>query len=306
MVSFNVKINEKMHEIKDVDSSLFIGEVKLMVENISGVPKDCQKWIYKGRILNDSMSLSESSIVDGNTVIVMRTAQPSPPVPTAATAATSTGNSAYPINDTNFNQVSTRLTPSIAKFDNAMFELLQNSDESVVQAAVSVLLKVISNIISQPSIEKYRKLSRTNAAFTKKVGNVGGGSQCMIALGFQLVGDDWVLVPSAEAWENITLCKAKLEKFSLKLSAQMLSSSGNIVQTVSAESTTLSSTPVSQDPQTAGSLSPQAMQQFLQSLAVMQTSIPLQSNMLQDTAAISADEQDGGENDEEEEIIPQL
>ena len=85
-----------------------------------------------------------------------------------------------------------------------------------------------------------------------------------------------------------------------------MSSSGNVAQTESAESTTLSSAPASHDTQTAASLSPQAMQQFLQSLAAMQTSIPLQSTLLQDTAVITADVQEGNENDEEEEIIPQL
>lgn len=308
MVSFNVKINEKVHEIKDVDSSLFVGEVKSMVENMSGVPKDCQKWIYKGRILSDLMSLSESTIVDGNTVIVMRTAQPSPALTT--TAAASTDPAMSPVNNMDFNTAPIRIVPSTAKFDKAMFELLQNSDEAVVQAAVSVLLKVITNIILQPSIEKYRRLSRTNAAFTKKVGNVGGGSNCMIALGFQLIGDEWVLVPCAEAWENITSCKAKLEKFSQKLSVQMATSSSIVAQAASVESTTLP--PASLVAQSTP-LSPQAVQLFLQSLAAMQASMPSQPSSSQEMAGPTSDMQEentssveGGEKDEEEEIIPQL
>jgi hypothetical protein len=65
--------------------------------------------------------------------------------------------------------------------------------------------------------EKYRRLSRTNAAFSKKVGSLKGGSNCMMALGFSLEGDEWVLTPSAQAWENLMACKGKLERFAHKL-----------------------------------------------------------------------------------------
>ena len=285
MVSFNVKINEKVHEVKDIDNNLFVGEVKSVVENISGVPKECQKWIYKGRILTDQMTLLDANIVDGNTVIVMRTAA-SRAAPSGAPAAAPAAAQNAPMNNISINNASydqpyTRPLPSTERFDTAMFELLQNSDETVVQAAVTILLKVISNIILHPLEEKYRKLNKTNAAFSKKVGSISGGSSCMIALGFQIMGDEWVLVPSADAWENITSCKTKLEKFAKRLSDQIASSSGQAILPV-APATSISSAPtepaqsVVPVPLAApgAELSTLEMQQFLVSLSTMQTSAP--------------------------------
>jgi hypothetical protein len=92
------------------------------------------------------------------------------------------------------------------------------------QAAATVLLKIISNITLHPVEEKYRRLNRTNQAFSKKVGTVAGGVDCMIALGFHLEGDEFVLIPNAEAWDNIVACKNKLEKFVKRLDSQASSS----------------------------------------------------------------------------------
>jgi PUB domain/Ubiquitin family len=304
MVSFNVKINENVHEIKDVDGNLFIGEVKSMVENVSGVPKNCQKWIYKGRILTDQMSLVESNIVEGNTVIVMRTA-PASPTPTANGSSSEGGKSVPSIgHSATINQEAVRPSQSTAHFDNAMFELLQSSDESAVLACVTTLLKVISNIVAFPLEDKYRRLNRTNAAFAKKVGSLSGGSSCMIALGFQLVGDDWILVPNATAWDNITSCKLKLEKFSQKLGDKIAREKGS--QPIAAPA------PSSQGSSTPSPLDPHAMQQFLQSLAAIQTTLPL--NLQASNSSETATNQQGTQGDvsnidgkeEDEETIPQL
>jgi hypothetical protein len=104
-----------------------------------------------------------------------------------------------------------------------MFQLLENPDENIILNAVTLLLKIISNILSNPNEEKYRKISKVNAAFSKRLGALTGGSSCMEALGFILQGDDWVLVPSGEAWENLLACKKKLEKFSEKLALSLAS-----------------------------------------------------------------------------------
>jgi ubiquilin len=201
MVSFKVKINETTHDLNDIDGTNFIIDAKSKVENITGVPKSNQKWVYKGRILPDQMTITEANIIDGNTVIVMRTAQPQPvaadtpsksPLPSP-----SQGNSVSPMNAANVPSFMGNV-PSTARFDTAMRDLLnQNTDETVVKTTVSLLLKVISNIISNPLDAKYRRLNRTNAAFSKKVGSVTGGNNCMIALGFQIEGEEWVLTPNA-------------------------------------------------------------------------------------------------------------
>lgn len=309
LLSFNVKINENVHEIKDVDGNLFIGEVKSIVENVSGVPKNCQKWIYKGRILTDQMSLTESSIVDGNTVIVMRTAPTTTQSPPTANGSSSDGSMSGPTNDPSarLNQENIRPSQSTLQFDNAMFELLQSSDESAVLACVTTLFKVISNIIAFPQDDKYRRLNRTNAAFAKKVGSLNGGSSCMIALGFQLVGDDWILVPNASAWDNITSCKTKLEKFSQKLIDKIARDKSSQLNAVP----TPAPAPASQGSVNASPLDPQAMHQFLQSLAAIQTALPLQQDSNSSGVASSQQGTQGDvsnmdSKEEDEETIPQL
>jgi hypothetical protein len=58
MVSFKVKLSgsETTYDIDDVDENLFVGEVKGTVEVLVGVPKESQKWIYKGRICKRTSS----------------------------------------------------------------------------------------------------------------------------------------------------------------------------------------------------------------------------------------------------------
>lgn len=300
MLSFNVKINEKVFEIKDVEGSMSVDEAKSLVENISGVPKANQKWIYKGRVLTDGTSLSESNIVDGNTVIVMRAAPTSAPV-NVPTASSSTAI-AQQMGSSDF---LTRPSHPTVQFDNAMFELLQCPDESAVQAAIFLLLKIISNIISHPLEEKYRRLNRSNAAFSKKIGSLNGGPASMLALGFNQIGDDWVLVPNSEAWNNIVSCHKKLEKFSQRIS-DMQTKSGS---TAPAETTVPK---ISDASDSKISPNPQAMQQFLFSLAALQTEESLQGqNIPTQDISIAEEKDDGSSNndandDDEEESIPLL
>lgn len=300
MLSFNVKINEKVFAIKDVEGSMYVDEAKSLVENISGVPKAYQKWIYKGRVLTDQTSLSESNIVDGNTVIVMRTAPTS--VPTSAQTTSSPKASAPEINS---NDLQTGSSNSTVQFDNAMFELLKSPDESAVEAAITLLLKIVSNIISHPLDDKYRRLNRSNVAFSKKIGSLNGGSASMLALGFQLIGEDWILVPNSEAWNNIVSCHKKLEKFSQRIS-DLQTKSGC---TVPAETTVPKISDVSDS---KISPNPQAMQQFLFSLAALQTEESLQGqNIPPQDISIAEEKDDGSSNndandDDEEESIPLL
>jgi PUB domain/Ubiquitin family len=307
MLSFNVKINENVHAVSDVEGTLFVGEVKSIVESISGVSKDCQKWIYKGRILTDQMTLNESNIVDGNTVIVMRTAPTlSPATTTTASSSTATASNSESQRLSAGHEVIRSPLPTV-QFDNAIFELLQNGDELIIQACVSTLLKVISNVIAHPMEEKYRRLNRTNAAFAKKVGTVAGGTSCMVALGFQLAGDDWILVPNSGAWDNIVFCQTKLEKFSKRLGDQISRKGAAVAAPVATAETTTPAAPTNP-------VDPQIMQQFLQSLAAMQTSLPSQENSVAlvtplseaDNSADGDAPDSSGENEEEEEIIPQL
>jgi len=213
-LNFKVKFGEVTYDVTNVLLDDSIRSVKHTVQQLSEVPQHQQKWIYKGRILTDEQTVRTAGIAEGDVVIVMRTAATSASSTTTTSGAVGSvlpaGAPPVPVQ-----QLQPRVTT--ARFDAAMMELLQNP-EGAVKDAVGVLAKIAGNIVAHPMEDKYRRLNRTNAAFSKKVGAVPGGASCMAALGFHLEGDEWVLVPSAEAWENLVACKNKLERFATKLS----------------------------------------------------------------------------------------
>ena len=116
-------------------------------------------------------------------------------------------------------------------FDRAIYSLLGN-DEEVAKEAIALLLKIISNVISYPMEEKYRKVKNSSAAFNAKIVSVGGGLECLRAVGFQQIGEEWVLVPSAEAWPILLACQAKLDRFMIKYLEVRASASSSATQPV--------------------------------------------------------------------------
>ena len=111
-------------------------------------------------------------------------------------------------NDTSINV----LTKVLPEFDRAMRVLLTNSEESCKEAVI-LLLKIITKIIENPMDEKFRKLKTSNPTFNTKITNIPGGSDCMRAIGFQLIGEYWILEPTMEAWNVLLACQQKLDKF---------------------------------------------------------------------------------------------
>lgn len=247
IVSFKVKIAEQVYLVENVAKELRIAEVKANVEILSSCPRAQQKWIYKGRILVDDVTVHDAGIEEGNTVIVMKTASA---IASSATRCnpTSTVPTAAPIPSSSISSSNSMHIPerrvSTARFDAAMGELLQHPDV-LVQNAVTVLLKIATNVAMHPMEEKYRRLNRTNAAFSKKLGDLRGGNNCMIALGFHLERDEWVLIPSADAWDNLMACKTKLERFSQKLNQSI----GEVPTTGAIPSAAPSTTSSTQPPQ---------------------------------------------------------
>jgi len=130
------------------------------------------------------------------------------------------------------------------------------------------------NIISNPHNDKYRKISKTNKTFSQKVQAVRGGEELMRSLSFQTVGDDYILQPSAAAWDNLIASKTKLDRFAQKLQQQSSSSSSSSTSPTKIDGT--------QDPQKISSTNDNnddnndktlvALQQMLSLLALQQNS----------------------------------
>ena len=77
--------------------------------------------------------------------------------------------------------------------------------------ALTTLEKLLTNIVSNPTEEKYRRVKRGNAAFQKRLGGLPGGHDAVLASGFVLQDvngtENYVLVPSAEAWPRLVECR---------------------------------------------------------------------------------------------------
>lgn len=204
-VNFKCKVTEDQYEM-DLPVTMLIAEAKRDLEiKVPLLASHDQKWIFQGRVLKDTDTLEQSGIREGLCVHVMKTAKATTPanssLSTPPSAAASAAASAAPT-----------YVP-VPAFDEGMHMLLGN-EETKAKDAIILLLKIISNIIDKPMEEKYRKVKATSKAFTKL--DIAGGKECILAMGFNLVGEEYVLTPSAQAWEVLISCQAKLDRFMAK------------------------------------------------------------------------------------------
>ncbi|KUF77350.1 Tether containing UBX domain for GLUT4 [Phytophthora nicotianae] len=76
-------------------------------------------------------------------------------------------------------------------------QLLRDSNfDAVSRAAVTTLMKIVTNILSNPENEKVRSIRLSNAAFYRNVGQVKGGLEFLKSVGFAVVPETQVLVLS--------------------------------------------------------------------------------------------------------------
>jgi hypothetical protein len=297
-IKFKVKIGEKTYELEGGDADETVSSLKERALPLVNVPVSEQKWIFQGRILTDVMKFSETNIKDGSCVIIMKIAgakpASAPTVPAPASSPSVAPRSAQspalqaqqglppqqPVQQAVSSMFVPRIPPGGALFDRAMLLLLGN-DEDTVSNAVSTLLKIVSNIIQTPLEEKFRKVNNNNAAFKKKVGGVLGGPQCMMALGFTLIGDEWILEPHSDVWDNLIICKNKAERFMQRLQTGQAQSSPKAAPTApippASVSTTNSSSATSANGAAASAPSGadlMAFQQLLQMMAMQQGVAP--------------------------------
>ena len=96
-------------------------------------------------------------------------------------------------------------------------EMKRSVDATTFQTALSTLLKLINNVISHPSEEKYRKVKQSNGAFQRRLGGLKGAKELMFSAGFfeeTVDGDDglvYLIKPSAEAWPKLLQTQSALQ-----------------------------------------------------------------------------------------------
>lgn len=216
----------------------------------------------------------------------MKTASSTTPTPLTTTSIPSTPTTPI-LPSSVFTPPASVFNPA---FDEAMFLLLDsNTDTSVIENVINIINKIIMNIISNPHNDKYRKISKTNKTFSQKVQAVRGGEELMRSLSFQTVGDDYILQPSMQAWDNLIASKTKLDKFALKLQQQSSSSS-----------TSPTKVEAKQDPEKLSSTNDNDNDKTLVALQQMLSLLALQQNTTTDGVTKDNNEKDNEKDNEKE------
>lgn len=100
----------------------------------------------------------------------------------------------------------------------ALETMKSNNEATSYSTGVATLIKLLNNIISHPTEEKYRTVKRANPAFQKRLGRLSYSTSAMAAIGFTVRREqndtstatttgEYILVPSAEAWPKLLECQ---------------------------------------------------------------------------------------------------
>ncbi|EGZ23569.1 hypothetical protein PHYSODRAFT_478118 [Phytophthora sojae] len=134
------------------------------------------------------------------------TTKATPPSPPAAAAAAVVAPTAEvpPVQDEDVEmkedadeekEVRTGGEAAMSSFD-ALQLLRDGSFDAVSRTAITTLMKIVTNILSDPENEKIRSIRLSNAAFHRSVGQVKGGLEFLQSLGFALVPETQTIVLS--------------------------------------------------------------------------------------------------------------
>ena len=205
-----------------IDKDTKASQLRTIAAKVTNIPQTSIKLIFRGRIIqNDDNSLAHYKVEDG--CVIHCLGKPVAPtkipessgVSVGTTATVSTPSVAVASSSSDGNRTSNNQSPSL---EGAMKTLKTQNAASIYTTALTTLLKVISNILSNPNDEKYRKLKQSNAAFGRRLGNLTGGHDAMISVGFTVETPEgmndphYVLKANADAWNHLLQCKGKVEK----------------------------------------------------------------------------------------------
>mmetsp|Transcript_52493 Transcript_52493/g.127103 ORF Transcript_52493/g.127103 Transcript_52493/m.127103 type:complete len:475 (-) Transcript_52493:2173-3597(-) len=219
------------------------------VSKTTGIPLMKLKVIFRGRIIKDDSNSSIVSAIEEyrleqdsvlhcmgpveetatskeaaattttNTTTTAVKTNASGPAPSAAAPAVSSATSAAAASAAPPVRPAVATTSTSTSGDPltvALDAMRTQNTPSTYQTAVETLLKVLSNITDKPHEEKYRKVKRSNAAFSKRLGSVTGGHDAMAAVGFSVIKDGeeefYTLNASAEAWEKLLSSKSQVQR----------------------------------------------------------------------------------------------
>ena len=173
---------------KDVSGS----SLRQLVSDATKIPLPKLRLIFRGRLIadDDKNAVEEYKLEDESVLHCMgkpegadawTTASSTTGASTAAAAAAA--GSSVTINPPSRN-VDTVAATASDPLRTAFNTLRASNPPQTYMTAVTTLEKILSNIITNPLEEKYRRVKKQNAAFQKRLGGLTGGDDAMKAAGF--------------------------------------------------------------------------------------------------------------------------
>lgn len=202
--------------------------LRRLASDATTIPFDSLRLIYRGKIIaakDDGNVVDEYKLEEGCVVHCLGKASTGTPAGTAASttgAGIANGGGNRPVGSSVIPPpaaaaaatAASSTTPAAAAasstspLQTALTTLRTSSPNPDTYAtALTTLSKLLGNITSNPTVEKYRRVKRSNPAFQKRLGGLGGGHDVMLAVGFgvEMVEgvEHYVLVANAEAWTKL-------------------------------------------------------------------------------------------------------
>ena len=211
-----------------ISDSVTAADLRQQASETTKIPLSSLKLIFRGRLIGDDATkkaVEEFKLEEGSVVHCMgkpASAAAASPAPTAAklSSTTSTTPAAVPTQPTlNFMPPAAAApvaaTPAANPLQAALRQIRAATSPTDYVTAVSTLEKILTNIISHPMEEKYRRVKKQNAAFQRRLGGKPGGDAAMLAAGFVAQMDEgepiYMMQASAEAWPKLMATKAAVE-----------------------------------------------------------------------------------------------
>jgi hypothetical protein len=215
-----------------IDKDLTPTQLRKEVSDATKIPLDSLRLIFRGRMIQDN---EESKVVDEykldkecvlhcmGSPVEASGGEIASATPTTAAAAvpmsTTAGSSvSVPTTGTAPSTAAPPLTSTATTTDplkTALDTIRSNNPPAIYLTAVQTLEKALSNIMTHPLEEKYRKVKQQNPAFRKRLGGLVGGDAAMLAAGFitEMSNGEQVYMmhASPQAWPKLVASKTTIE-----------------------------------------------------------------------------------------------
>jgi hypothetical protein len=207
-----------------IDRDITATQLLTAVVAATDIPSTALKLIYRGRLIKPDdtvQAVSEYRLDPGSVIHCMGkpvkkvnaaattggvfAAGTTLPSVTTTTATATTASSSMAT--TTATTTTTRSTGIISNVTEAIANLRSLNAPDVAATAISTLDKLLNNIIAHPLEIKYRRIKKNNVAFGRRLGQLPGGHDALLACGFvvqYIDGEDqYELVASEESWNRL-------------------------------------------------------------------------------------------------------